>query len=106
MHEIRFWQDARGRSPVREWFEALADPQKRTIAKLLGLLETLGPNLSLPYVRLLGNGLRELRDTGNGPGMRVYFCFREGVFFLLMSAGQKSSQKRDIERARRILDDL
>jgi putative addiction module killer protein len=106
MFELRFWQDARGRTPVRDWFEALAAPQKRTVARLLGLLERLGPQLALPYARNLGGGLWELRDTGTGPGMRVYYGFHGQTLVLLVAAGQKSSQARDIERARRILDGI
>jgi len=34
-----------------------------------------------------------------GPGYRVYFSRRAEVVYLLLVGGDKSSQKRDIERA-------
>jgi putative addiction module killer protein len=34
-----------------------------------------------------------------GPGYRVYYTRRGEVIYLLLSGGDKSSQKRDIKRA-------
>jgi putative addiction module killer protein len=34
-----------------------------------------------------------------GPGYRVYFTRRDSVVYLLLSGGDKSTQKRDIKRA-------
>jgi putative addiction module killer protein len=35
-----------------------------------------------------------------GPGYRLYFTMRTGVIVILLCAGEKKSQSRDIERAR------
>jgi putative addiction module killer protein len=40
-----------------------------------------------------------------GPGYRVYFARRRSTV-LLLSGGDKSSQARDIERAKRMLTEL
>ena len=37
-----------------------------------------------------------------GPGYRVYFTRRREVVYLLLLGGDKSSQKRDIERANKM----
>lgn len=46
----------------------------------------------------VGQGVSEMR-VHCGPGYRVYFTRRGEVVYLLLLAGDKSSQKRDIRRA-------
>jgi len=106
MFEVRFWQDARGNFPVLEWLTDLPKPQSRSVAKLLSLLAAKGNALPPPHAKNLGQGLWELRDATTGPGMRIYYCYQQGKIVLLLAAGQKSTQERDIIRARRILDEL
>lgn len=52
-------------------------------------------------VKNLGLGLHELR-WHIGPGYRVYFCRRGQQLILLLAGGDKSTQARDIERARQL----
>ena len=46
-------------------------------------------------------GVRELR-LHYGPGYRVYFVSRGAEIVLLLCGGDKSSQARDIETAKRL----
>ncbi len=46
----------------------------------------------------VGHGISEMRIHA-GPGYRVYFSRRGEVVYLLLIAGDKSSQRRDIRRA-------
>lgn len=41
-----------------------------------------------------------------GPGYRVYFSRRGDLVYILLCAGAKSRQQRDIERARMIVRQL
>ena len=41
-----------------------------------------------------------------GPGYRLYFARRGNVLVMLLCGGDKRSQKRDIHRASKILDEL
>lgn len=53
----------------------------------------------------VGKGVSEMR-IHVGPGYRVYFARRGEAVYWLLLGGDKSSQQRDIERARRMLKEL
>jgi len=53
----------------------------------------------------VGDGISEMR-IHVGPGYRVYYCRRGEVVYLLLCGGDKSSQKKDIREAKRILRQL
>lgn len=46
----------------------------------------------------VGNGVYEMR-IHFGPGYRVYFCREDDVVYVLLCAGTKRGQRRDIIRA-------
>ena len=46
----------------------------------------------------VGEGVSEMR-VHVGPGYRVYYTRRGEVVYLLLAGGDKSTQKRDIQRA-------
>lgn len=52
-------------------------------------------------VKAVGDGIQELR-IHHGPGYRLYFTQREGRLILLLCGGDKSTQTRDILRAKRL----
>ena len=53
----------------------------------------------------LKGGLHELR-IHVGKGYRIYYTKKGNMIILLLSGGTKSSQSKDIERAREILSEL
>ena len=56
-------------------------------------------------VTTVGEGVSELRIF-YGPGYRVYFLQRNAVVVILLSGGDKSSQKEDIVKAKEIAKQL
>jgi len=55
--------------------------------------------------RSVGGGLMEMR-IHVGPGYRVYFAQRGDLVYILLCAGTKSRQQRDIVRARMMVRQL
>ena len=55
--------------------------------------------------RATQKGLPDLR-LRIGPGYRVYFAQRGRVLLLLLCGGDKSTQARDLAKARQVLRDL
>lgn len=77
------------------WLSTLKDPVgKALIARRIERAEAGNFGDCEP----VGEGVSEMR-IHHGPGYRVYFTRRGEIVYLLLSGGDKSSQKRDIKRA-------
>ena len=88
--------DIRQTDSFRNWLGDLKDgiavkAVKRRIARVqIGLFGDC---------KALGGGLHELR-VDHGPGYRVYFLRQGSILVILLCGGDKSTQSRDIDRAR------
>jgi len=56
-------------------------------------------------VKRLSPGVSECK-IDHGPGYRLYFTRRGDVLIILLCGGDKSSQRRDIERAEAIAAEI
>lgn len=84
------------------WFQALKDERARSkIAARVRRLAFGNPGDVAP----IGDGLSELR-IHYGAGFRVYFLQRGNVVIVLLCGGTKSSQSKDIAKAKLMAADL
>lgn len=89
---------------IIKWFESLEEEAAESVYKELGLLETFGNMLRLPHSKALGDKLFELRERRFG--YRVYYTFQGNKVIILLTAGDKSTQEKDIKVARKRIDVL
>ena len=80
------------------WLSALADNKGK--ARILARL-TAAEMGNFGDCESVGEGVSEMR-IHFGPGYRVYFTRRGKVVYLLLLGGDKSSQARDIKRAKEL----
>jgi putative addiction module killer protein len=93
--EVRQYQTVDGKVPLIEWLDGLRDGTTR--ARIVARLDRLNAGL-LGDCKSVGGGVSELR-IDVGPGFRVYFAQAGKTLILLLCAGDKSTQARDIEKA-------
>jgi len=80
------------------WLRKLRDPRAK--ARVEMRIRRLG--LGNPGdVRPIGEGLSEMR-IDYGPGYRVYYVQQGAVLVILLCGGDKSTQQKDIVRAKEI----
>jgi putative addiction module killer protein len=85
-----------------EWLHGLRDLKAK--ARIISRLESFGGGHS-GDAKALGAGIAELR-IHVGPGYRVYYAMCSQRLIVLLCGGDKSTQQRDILRARRMLQEL
>ncbi|MBW6469130.1 MAG: type II toxin-antitoxin system RelE/ParE family toxin [Coriobacteriia bacterium] len=82
----------------QKWFESVRDLNARFRIAARIRRVSLG---NLGDVKSVGEGVHELRIT-YGPGYRVYFIQHGDTVIVLLAGGDKSTLKRDIERAKEL----
>lgn len=87
---------------IQNWLDNLTKQQIISLAKEIRLLELCGNCLKLPHSKSLGSGLFELRERRYG--LRVYYGFSQKKDIVLLHAGDKKTQKKDMKKARELLN--
>lgn len=85
-----------------KWLSKLKDKSAR--ARILIRLKRI-ENGNFGDVKDVGDKVEELRFF-QGPGYRVYFTRRGNQIILLLNGGDKSTQSKDILKAKEILKDI
>lgn len=85
-----------------DWLLAL--PDKRSRARIAARIERLRDG-NFGDVKPVGESVVELR-LHYGPGFRIYFTARGDQIIILLCGGDKSSQDKDIVRAKALVAQL
>ena len=81
------------------WFDGLRDQRARM--RITARIRRLSIG-NFGDVKLVGGGISEMR-IDYGPGYRIYFFVQRGeALVILLAGGDKSTQSRDIARAREL----
>ncbi len=94
--QIQVYQTPNGREPFNEWLVSIRDIELQ--GRIRARLERLEEG-NLGDCQTVGDGVFELR-IHFGAGYRIYFGQIGNTILLLLCGGDKSSQRRDIERAK------
>lgn len=82
-----------------KWLRKLNDLKAK--AKILFRLQKLEKDEHFGDCEAVGEGIREIK-INYAKGYRVYFKETDGKIIILLIGGDKSSQQRDIEKAKEI----
>jgi putative addiction module killer protein len=105
-YEVYFWVNEKGRKPVADWMKTLSIEDRKYLGGLLRDLAYDGPMARPKCFKNLDAQLWEIRDLRKGAGFRIYFGFDGKTICIVVNAGNKSSQTRDISLAKERLSQL
>ncbi len=83
-----------------KWLRKLKDLRAKAI--VLFRIQKIENDAHFGNCEPVGNGIRELK-IDYAKGYRVYFKESEGKIIILLIGGDKSTQQKDIEKAKEIL---
>ena len=95
--EIRTYRTSDGKDPFTDWMEALKDITGR--AQINNRLNRAAFG-NYGDCEPVGDGVLELK-IHYGPGYRIYFTEQGDTLLLLLLAGSKRTQIRDIKKAKK-----
>ena len=94
--ELEIYRTPKGQEPYTQWFESISD--RKTLTRIEARIDRIQSG-NLGDHKSIGAGVFELR-LEFGSGYRVYFGQISNSIVLLLCGGDKSSQVRDIKRAK------
>ena len=87
-----------GKCPYNEWFLDLKDMKTQALVDArLTRLRQGNPG----KFRSVGRGVKELK-IDYGPGYRIYFAEENETIVILLCAGDKKTQTKDIQKAQKL----
>ncbi|CAK6509962.1 type II toxin-antitoxin system RelE/ParE family toxin [Rickettsia helvetica] len=99
--QIQFFITENGKSYIKDWLEKL---DIKTHSRILNRLVQLEYGIYGDYKQIKGR-LYELRFFF-GKGYRIYFTEKDNKIILLLNAGNKDIQGKDIKKALEIIEEV
>lgn len=99
--EIEIYQGGRGKAPFEDWVRSILEIHTRS--RIFTRLDRLKMG-NFGDCKSVGDGVFELR-IHCGPGYRIYFSRIGSRIILLLCAGDKGTQEKDIQKAKEYLED-
>lgn len=96
IRNVEYYATRDGKKPVLEWIQSLRDSRARAKIRVRISRIELG---NFGYCESVGEGVMELK-IDFGPGYRVYFGQVGTKLVILLCAGDKSTQSKDIKKAK------
>ena len=96
--KIESYVTKQGACPFDEWFFSLSEYKQVVVTAYIKRVASGG---SKKNIRALKDGLFEIKIAKEG-GLRIYFGEDGDYIILLLSGGDKASQKRDITKAKKL----
>lgn len=101
MKEIIFYTNKNNKSPVKDWLKKL---DKSIRIKITSRLVRLTEDNYGEHKKLDSN-ISELKFNF-GSGYRIYYTEKDNIIIILLCAGDKKTQSKDIEKAKELYKDL
>lgn len=101
--EIKNYELPSGRVPYTDWFDSLDWTIRKIVSDRMEEVEK--GNLGDTWPIQGGSGIFEFRFHIS-PGYRIYFVKKGNSLVILLCAGPKKSQDRDIAKAKKYFKDL
>lgn len=86
-----------------KWLRKMKD--LRAKAKILFRIQKLETDEHFGDCKPVGDGITEMR-INYAKGYRIYFKEKDGRIIILLVGGEKSTQEKDIKKAKKIWNDL
>lgn len=101
MKEIIFYTNKNNKSPVKDWLKKL---DKSIRIKITSRLVRLTEDNYGEHKKLDSN-ISELKFNF-GSGYRIYYTEKDNIIIILLCAGDKKTQSKDIEKAKELYKEL
>ena len=91
----------------KDFLSTLTEKEVQKVKYILSLLET-EDRMPVKFIKVIRDGLYELRISYNGNIYRIFFIFDEGQIVVLFNGFQKKTQKTplsEIEKALKIKEE-
>jgi len=101
MKKIFYYRTNSGKCPYLEWYNSLDKSIRKRIDMRIDMME----EGHYGDYKCISQDLYELRCKF-GSGYRIYFTEDENIIILILCAGDKSSQPKDIQKAKDIIKEI